>query len=148
MAAVEFARFSDRQRREYVASLGRSRSAADAARKADDDLARLLPDGAATPGHRFRVAEHDGRPVGTVWLGPSPDAAEEAWLYDIRIDEDRRGQGYGRAVMAALEDLARDAGASRLALNVLGDNRAAIALYVAAGYRVTAQQMVKRLDGG
>jgi GNAT superfamily N-acetyltransferase len=27
-----------------------------------------------------------------------------AWLYDITIDEEERGRGYGRAAMTALED--------------------------------------------
>ncbi|MCD2187225.1 GNAT family N-acetyltransferase [Actinomycetospora soli] len=147
MTPDEFEHFRERQEREYVESLRRSRSAEAAERKARDDLARLLPDGADTPGHRLLTAWTRERTVGQVWLGPSEDADDMLWLYEIRIDEDLRGQGYGRAVMAAVERVAHGDGAQRLGLNVFGGNRAAIALYTSAGYEVTAQQMAKQLTG-
>ncbi|MEJ2867500.1 GNAT family N-acetyltransferase [Actinomycetospora sp. OC33-EN08] len=147
MTDAEFEHFRERQEREYVESLRRSRSAEAARRKAREDLGRLLPDGGPGPGHHVLTAEHDGRVVGQVWLGPSEDADDMLWLYDLRISEDERGQGHGRAVMEAAEPLARGLGAARLGLNVLGDNHAAIALYRSAGFTVTAQQMAKSLDG-
>ena len=70
---------------------------------------------------------------------------ESAWLYDIRIVETHRRRGYGNALLAALEQVARDAGATMLGLNVFGRNHPAIALYTARGYQVTTQQMHKPL---
>lgn len=72
-----------------------------------------------------------------------------AWgLYDTRVGSAHHRAGYGTAILAAVERLAREAGALRPGLNVVGDNAAAIALYEANGYEVTTQQMAKRLRWG
>ena len=68
-----------------------------------------------------------------------------AWIFDIRLDEDRRGQGLGRALLEALHDAARGLGATSMTLNVFGDNATAIRLYETSGYTVTAQQMRRDL---
>jgi ribosomal protein S18 acetylase RimI-like enzyme len=68
-----------------------------------------------------------------------------AWLHDIKVEEAHRRSGYATAILAAVEELAREAGATQLGLNVFGDNLPAIALYHACGYEVTTQQMAKRL---
>ncbi len=68
-----------------------------------------------------------------------------AFLYDFAVAEARRGQGYGRALLHAVESSAREAGESALELNVFGHNMAAIRLYASAGYDVITQQMRKSL---
>lgn len=85
----------------------------------------------------------DGGPVGRIWLGLKHPrgTAGCAFLYDIEVDEPYRGQGYGRALLAAAEEAARSHGASAIELNVFGGNAAAIALYRRAGYVVVQQQM-------
>jgi len=57
----------------------------------------------------------------------------------------RRGQGFGRALLAAAEEEVRRHGIGALTLNVFGDNPTAISLYTSAGYQVTTQQMRKAL---
>ena len=68
-----------------------------------------------------------------------------AWIYDIQVDGDRRGQGWGAALLEALHDAARELGATSMTLNVFGDNPTAIRLYETSGYTVTAQQMKRDL---
>ncbi|MDP9302136.1 MAG: GNAT family N-acetyltransferase, partial [Actinomycetota bacterium] len=69
----------------------------------------LLSDGLATVGHVLLVAADpdNGQRVGVLWFGPSTDDSAMAWIYDITVDEDRRRQGWGRAIMRAFEGEAR-----------------------------------------
>jgi ribosomal protein S18 acetylase RimI-like enzyme len=53
----------------------------------------------------------------------------------IAVRPDREGRGYGRAMMAALERLARERGATRIRLRVHPDNVRARQLYAGQGYR-------------
>ncbi|NES30182.1 GNAT family N-acetyltransferase [Micromonospora terminaliae] len=108
----------------------------------------LLPDGFATAGMLFlRAVLPDGAHVGVSWLGLThPRGAPDcAFIYDIEIDEAHRGAGYGRALLAAVEDAVRSRGVGRLELNVFRDNARAIRLYETSGYRVVTQQMRKSL---
>jgi GNAT superfamily N-acetyltransferase len=126
--------------RELVEFAGLTRKAA--REKVDHDIPSALPDGLATPDTRFWVIEHDGRRVGTVFLGIRDG---EAWLYDIVIDEPERGRGYGRAAMLALEDEARSLGHAGIALNVWGGNEVARGLYRSLGYAERSVHMRKQL---
>ena len=107
----------------------------------------LLPDGLATLGHTLLVATgpDDGEKVGVLWFGPSTDDAAMAWIYDITVDEDKRGRGWGRAIMRAFEGEARARGFARAGLNVYGDNHVARRLYESLGYVETSRQLHKEL---
>lgn len=119
-----------------------------AVQRARDENARLLPQGPETPRMLvLRGIDGTGEPVGRAWVGlDHPRGAPDvAFLYDIEVLASRRGSGYGRALLAAVEDVVRQAGVPALELNVFGPNRAAISLYDSAGYEVTTQQMRKSL---
>lgn len=149
MTAAEFEIWSDRQHEGYVqqmAELGGMDPSA-ARGKAVADRARLLPDGFATPGHRFWVAEAGGHQVGSVWISA---VGGSGWVYDIEVAQAVRGRGHGRAMMVAAEGRAREMGVDRLGLNVFAGNAAAIRLYESLGYVVTerrpeGQNMTKAL---
>lgn len=116
--------------------------------RAREENARLLPEGAATERMLFlRGVDADGEPVGRVWvaLDHPRGVPGVAFLFDIEVLEARRGQGLGRALLAAAEDAARQAGAVALELNVFGKNATARALYSSSGYEVVTQQMRKAL---
>ncbi len=106
--------------------------------KAVADRARLLPDGFATGGHRFWVAEVGPVQVGAVWLAA---VGASGWVYDIEVDEAVRGRGHGRAMMLAVEAASREMGLEQLALNVFAGNTAAIGLYESLGYTVTERRL-------
>jgi len=116
--------------------------------KSEKDFAQTMPDGLATPGqHVFAVEAPDGEVVGHVWLGEreTRDEGRIAFVYEIRIDEEQRGQGYGRAAMLLLEDEARAHGLDRIELNVFGGNEVARGLYRSLGYEERAVTMGKKL---
>jgi len=114
--------------------------------KARRDTARIFSTGLDSPGQLvFRVLAGD-TPVGWLWLAvPGPDDPAMAWVYDVAVDEDYRGRGYGRQAMLLAEREARARGMTSIGLNVHGGNTVAISLYDSLGYEVTAQQMKKPL---
>jgi ribosomal protein S18 acetylase RimI-like enzyme len=148
MTPEELAGYLDWVVDDYAAELERNGKAtggaAMAASRASYD--GLLPEGVATPGQTLLIAEDDaGERVGLLWFGPSTDDASMAWVYDITVDEDRRGQGWGRAIMRSFEDEARARGFARAGLNVYADNHVARRLYESLGYAETARQLHKDL---
>ncbi|MDQ0612422.1 ribosomal protein S18 acetylase RimI-like enzyme [Microbacterium sp. W4I4] len=106
-----------------------------ARRVAEEQMFELLPEGPRTPGHRLWVVrDRDDRRAGMLWVHFGEGVA---FIYDIAMDEDRRGQGLGtQTLRAAAEETAR-AGADVLALNVFGSNENARRLYTREGYRET-----------
>ena len=110
--------------------------------KVAHDVDAVLPEGLATPEVWLWVIEADGRRVGTVWLGIRGAAP---WLYDITVEPDERGRGYGRAAMLALEDEVRRLGHETVTLNVWGGNDVARGLYRSLGYVEESVHMRKRL---
>lgn len=67
-------------------------------------------------------------------------AGRVPYVYDIEIMQERRGQGFGRAAMIAVESLIKEAGGTEIMLNVFGFNEPARRLYASLGYRVVAIQ--------
>ncbi len=102
-----------------------------------------------------RIAEVDGRPAGWVVCLEEPEPLYvEAPLrpllnvQELYVDEERRGRGVGRALLAAAEAEARRRGRKRLGIGVLDRNAPARAAYAAFGFRDFARWMVKPLDYG
>ncbi|MGI5351159.1 GNAT family N-acetyltransferase [Streptomyces sp. CA-250714] len=106
-----------------------------------------LPDGAASPGVALRVLVHEGTDVGSIWLAFAglPRTDVDAWVYDINVAPERRGEGHGRSLMLAAERICLDAGADRLGLNVFAENTPARRLYTSLGYHPLERFYVKPL---
>lgn len=118
-----------------------------AQRKADADMAAVLPRGLETPGHTIFMVEADGTPVGRLWLAERELGGRRVlYVYDISIDDEQRGHGYGRRAMLLAEDEARVGGLMRIELNVFGGNDVARGLYRSLGYVETGVQMAKDLN--
>ena len=111
----------------------------------DDDEAwqrRVVrPDGMA-----FVAVAEDGRFVGMANGGPAPDHPEFAAVYGMWVAPEARGHGVGRALLAAVEGWAREAGYDRIGLGVTTTNDAAIRLYATAGYAELGQEVPLRDD--
>jgi ribosomal protein S18 acetylase RimI-like enzyme len=119
---------------------------AEAVARAQADSKQLLPHGVNTADHLLLAAHNEsGETVGTVWIAVVRPDAQGAWIYDIEVIEGFRGSGYGRALLAAAEEAAKEAGATALGLNVFGSNTTARALYESSGYEITTLQMRKTL---
>jgi ribosomal-protein-alanine N-acetyltransferase len=67
-------------------------------------------------------------------------AADEAELLTIAVHPDERRRGAGRALLTAVIDHARVAGARSLFLEVGADNPAALALYGTAGFQAVGHR--------
>jgi ribosomal protein S18 acetylase RimI-like enzyme len=120
------------------------------------DVARLLHDfntefGDPSPGvpaltERVRELLEEGE--ATILLaGDEPDGLAvlrfrpalwsrglDAYLEELYVVPDRRGNGIGRALLEAAMDAAREAGAVRIELGTSTDDTAAIGLYESAGF--------------
>jgi N-acetylglutamate synthase len=79
----------------------------------------------------FATFHEDGKPVAFGFSAIDKGCAE---LGCIMVDEDRRGQGFGRAVVASLMDWARQRGAATAFLQVSQDNAPALHLYKRLGF--------------
>jgi ribosomal protein S18 acetylase RimI-like enzyme len=118
-----------------------------AAALAEEQTATLLPDGKSTDGMFIVMAEIDEvGPVGYAWLALKRPEVACAWIYDIAIDEEHRGKGYGRALLNGLEQVAREHDLESIGLNVFAGSEYARRLYERAGYKPTSIHMSKRLD--
>jgi ATP-dependent Clp protease ATP-binding subunit ClpC len=152
MTPSEFEAYAAWSVDEYAKDLERSgRASAEVAKaRAEQAFGSLLPDGIDTANKVFLVGEdgETGEHVGLLWFGPSTDDQAVAWLYDINVDEEVRGRGYGRALMLRFEEEAGARGYARAGLNVFGDNAVARRLYESLGYRESSRQLHKDLSGG
>jgi len=119
----------------------------EAPRRARDEFQQLLPNGLATPNTYLLSIEDEasGRKVGLLWLAIRDPRAGRAFIFDFRIDEPYRRQGYGFGALRALDEFARELGMTEIGLHVFGHNHAARALYEKAGYEITNVNMVRKL---
>ncbi|TFD56682.1 GNAT family N-acetyltransferase [Cryobacterium sp. Hh38] len=144
----EFPAWLDRSCTEYVSDLvTQGGSHEEAQRRAVESMARLFPDGAPSPGNEvFHVMNEAGAAVGYLWIGQDVSADPGAWwVWDVVINVDQRGQGFGRAAMLLGEEYAHSHGAQSLGLSVFGFNTGARGLYNSLGYETTSVKMLKKL---
>ena len=92
----------------------------------------------ASPRSALIVAERGGVLLGSALVLFRRDSGA-ARLYSIAVDARARGLGLGARLLAASEREARRRGANAMRLEVRPDNRAAVALYRAAGYEAFAR---------
>ena len=89
-----------------------------------------LAEALASPDRRLFVAEHGGRPIGTVRF----DRDGEAWNVSTTVDPSARGEGLAVPMLLAAE---RALGQAVIRANVHHANTASLAMLRRAGYRVT-----------
>lgn len=150
MTDEEYDSWTEHEIEQYALELAESSGSSleEARRTSREQTLGFLPDGLRTPGaFVLRVLDDEGAPVGVLWVGPHPRRSDAGWVYDIEIEEARRGEGLGRRAMLAAERIALDAGWSAIGLNVFGSNPRARALYDSLGYEVASTAMTKSLTG-
>ena len=118
------------------------------AHDADSNVARnrevLFNGDEPAEGQYFFDVLSDDVIVGTLWLADKKNEEEKDWyVYDIIVNEEFRGKGFGRLTMRAAEDFVKDQGGKRLGLNVFGPNTVARSLYESMDYQVMAVSMYK-----
>ena len=102
-----------------------------------------------TPGSAFLVAEDAlGVPVGLMWLKTERDYFMDmpvGHVIDIAVAKEGEGRGIGRALLAAAEQWAVDAGYPWITLHVFEGNDRARRVYEKAGYVPEWTRMLKLL---
>ena len=108
---------------------------------------RAFPAGApSTDNAVFDLVDDTDDVVGYLWIGRDNSGDNTSWwVWDVLVESEHRGKGFGKAAMQLAEDYARAAGARTLGLSVFGFNAAARGLYESAGYETTSVKMRKRL---
>ncbi|MEZ3178880.1 GNAT family N-acetyltransferase [Streptomyces pimonensis] len=143
MTEGEFGPWSAKGQEDYAGDwIRRGVPEAEARAKAANDHAVLLPDGRATEGMLFSVLEHEGTPVGTLWLSVR---GERAYVFDVEAGAAHRGRGHGRALMLLAEAQSVAAGNRAIGLNVFAGNAPAERLYDSLGYGTTRYSLYKPL---
>ena len=147
MTSTAYEAWRDRAVREYAAEhvkTGRW-TKEESVPRAQAEFEQLLPNGPATAGHElWTVRAEDGSDVGILWIATDRRPGN-AFIYDIEMDESRRGEGFGTAALLALEDWCRANGISSIGLHVFGHNTGAWRLYKRMGYVETNVNMEKQL---
>ena len=92
------------------------------------------------------VDRGDGRLGGYIELGTRPyadgcDSSPVAYVEAWYVDPDLRGQGWGRALVAAAEAWAREQGLTELASGSLIENERSIAAHLALGFTEVERQV-------
>lgn len=120
--------------------------ATDAIEKSERAHLGYLPQGLATPDHSVFELFVDSNYLGYLWVyADVTNAVPSAFIYDIEIVAERRGKGFGKQVMLALETWCKEKNLKRIGLNVFTFNEAAIELYRGLGYQTTNFSMQKEL---
>lgn len=148
ITAQRFPSWRERSQVEYEADLiavGETPRAAE--EHASDALKRAFPAGTPTPDNVvFDLVNDTDDIVGYLWIGRDNSGDDTSWwVWDVLVEPERRGQGYGRAAMQLAEGHARAAGARTLGLSVFGFNTVARGMYESAGYETTSVKMRKQL---
>ncbi len=89
----------------------------------------------AQPNHHLCLAYSDGEAVGFISGAEltHPDKGTEMFLYELFVDDHSRRRGIGKALVAALTEMARSTGCYGMWVLTDADNPAAIRTYRSAG---------------
>jgi len=121
-------------------------SESEALEKSREATERLLPKGLHT-GNHYLYSLYDGdNPVGMIWMRVDLESPiKNGFIFDLHVDENFRGKGYGKQAMSLIEEKARELGLKSIGLHVFAVNTVARNLYESVGYEVSSLNMTKKL---
>lgn len=148
MTKEEFEIFKAKLIKSYAETISKNmrRSPELALAASEQQINSLLKDGIETKNHYlFNVADQNTKEnVGILWVMANVDE-DKAFIFDIEMNKEYQGKGYGKETLKELDDFVRGMGIRHIGLNVFADNTTAKALYDKSGYVVTNMNMVKEL---
>ncbi|MGJ8584820.1 MAG: GNAT family N-acetyltransferase [Marinosulfonomonas sp.] len=119
--------------------------------QAERTIQEDLGQGVNTPEQELKcivlLGDVTDQPVGHLWCKPNP-AEKTVFINDFYIKPDKRGRGYAREALKALDAKYRELGYSAIGLRVAADNKNAERLYLSAGYKPTGINMRRVLRSG
>ncbi|MCF7930585.1 MAG: GNAT family N-acetyltransferase [Acholeplasmataceae bacterium] len=146
MNAYEFDHYIDEAVKNYARELTKSGSCLekDSLAVSQKAFSNLLPDGLETKGQfLFHILNETDAVIGMIWYGHRPN--NEGFICDFSIDENFRGQGFGKKAIELIENEAKKHGIKKLSLHVFGHNFVAISLYKKLGYEIYSMNMSKEI---
>jgi ribosomal protein S18 acetylase RimI-like enzyme len=150
MSADQFEKWKPTSIADYARqhTIGGKWTASEAPRLAREEFERILPEGQATPSHRFFsiVRLPDRKAVGMLWIQVESGPRPASYVFNIEIFKPYRRHGYARQAMKLLEQEAKRLSLESIRLHVFGHNVAARSLYEQLGYVATNVYMRKRLS--
>jgi ribosomal protein S18 acetylase RimI-like enzyme len=149
MTQIDFEIWAPRSRQGYVEDKIKANGLTknEAQEIAEKDFTRLLPDGLSSKdNYLYTMKNSDSTVVGYLWfcIRGAVDN-RKAFLCDIVVNENYRGQGIGKSAMLQLEQEVKKLSLKEIGLHVFGFNEKAIRLYQSLGFRTTDLVMSKSL---
>ncbi|MGM7700301.1 GNAT family N-acetyltransferase [Pseudalkalibacillus sp. Hm43] len=137
MTEKQFHEYRARSLAEYAENIRKNYDVSEevATEQATDQFDELLKNGLHTENHSiYHVTDEETEEnVGIIWYSLRQET-EEVFLYEIWMDPEFRGKGYGTQSMKELHRRAKELGAKKVGLHVFGQNTGAITLYKRLGY--------------
>ncbi len=103
------------------------------------------------PKQELLVIEENGLILGAAWLAERKHEGGQAipmpvaFVREICVTKNSRGQGLARKLMANIEGWASNRGLKQVEFNIWSENRSALAFYEELGFRYTRHEMSKSL---
>lgn len=148
MTQTEYDAFLNRTIPDYAADKVRAGQWAEseALERSRKEFEELLPQGVQTKDHYLYTLYDGEQAVGLIWLRANPDRpTKDGFIFELYVEEDQRGKGYGKQAMLLIEEKARELGLQAIGLHVFGSNKVARNLYESVGYETTSVNMSKKL---
>ena len=146
MQQEDFEPYRERGIREYAEDHVRNGNwtAEESLERSRKESEQLLPDGVNSKDQFLFsiIDETDGNKIGILWVQVKD---QKAFIYDFIVDEEFRGQGYGKQALAALDEKLISMSVESVGLHVFGHNIVAQELYKKSGYEITNINMRKVL---
>jgi len=116
----------------------------EALEKAERHMNRFLPQHFNTPNHYIFNLIKEETKIGFLWLYVLNEK-KSAYLYDIYIQEQYRGNGLGKDAINVAENWVNQFDIVHFDLHVFGSNKNALRLYEKLGFEITSIYMRKEL---
>tara|TARA_R110000868_G_scaffold248282_22_gene504758 strand:- start:27403 stop:27858 length:456 start_codon:yes stop_codon:yes gene_type:complete len=144
MTQTEFDSFMARSIPEYAKEkqIAEGLSAQAATELAEKTFSELLPQGLESEDQYLYCFTLEGLSVGELWLAKRADGC---FIYELYLNEEYRGKGLGKQLMALIDSEAERLGFKMIRLHVFGHNKIATKLYQSCGYEITNLNMAKKL---
>ncbi|MEG9296828.1 GNAT family N-acetyltransferase [Mangrovibacillus sp. Mu-81] len=145
MTSEEFSIFVEKSIISYASEKTRSGNwnEEEALDRAKADYERFLPQGEKTENNYLYSLYNENARVGSFWIAVMPN--QTGYIYNIEIEEEFRGKGFGKSAMKEIEIKAKELGLNKIELHVFAHNTPARRLYETIGYEVTNVIMAKSI---